>query len=707
MKNIWMFLLFSCLSATIAAQGVKPLPTLHVEGKWLVDKHGNHVVLHGVMDTPSAWFNSGRWGWSYDNDGRQRCLNYFEKVFTGLEKAHCNVFRLHLEPAWTNDPSSTYKYAGSNGQSSDATGEADISKFNPSRLTNYLKTLYFPLAKKSMNHGMFVVMRPPGVCPKNLKVGDYYQKYLLEVWDIVSKNDSIQKYAGQISLELANEPVNLRNKYNQDDAKALRDYFQPIVDKIRENGFTGIIWIPGTGWQSNYTSYATYPVTGYNIGYAVHDYNGWYGCDDKNITNVTTAKNAKIVQFKKSVPVVTTNPIIITEVDWSPMKPGSGHYNEHGEWVESNYGTWATATTSKWGACFKGVLDYYKNISMTLSGTDCLIDVDQLLKDGSVVPAFEGEEEACGKACMDWYAEYWNVDWPHPDVQEGTPEYETAVSLQLSNTPGVVKVGNTFSPLLKATFQDTHVGDVTSSATLISDNTNVVQVNGSVLKAVGYGFAKILAKYKDSRDNEVETSFVIQTTFFPFTDEDVNANLSGTGVFNASSKAMRPSASGQIGWEYAQPADMSGYKYLVIKLRQAQTCNAHLNIYTSSNLDGDCFSSESFGSDKQIVINLKEAVYTSGSKQGQPLDTKNVSIVSFWGDGNGLIWFSDIYLTNSETFEREDATSVQKIISSVPSFVDVYSLSGQMIRRHVDRQQLKNELTPGLYIIEGRKVIVK
>ena len=59
----------------VQAQGVKPLPTLHTEGRWLVDEHGNHVVLHGVMDTPSAWFNSGRWGWSYDDAGRQRCLD--------------------------------------------------------------------------------------------------------------------------------------------------------------------------------------------------------------------------------------------------------------------------------------------------------------------------------------------------------------------------------------------------------------------------------------------------------------------------------------------------------------------------------------------------------------------------------------------------------------------------------------------------------
>ncbi len=413
--------LFACAALLTTAfawsQGVKPLPTLHVEGRWLMDTHGNHVVLHGVMDTPSAWFNEGRWGWSYDDAGRQRCLDYFAKLFAGLEKAKCNIFRLHLEPAWTNDPNSSYTYPGSAGQSAGTGGEADISKFNPDRLKNYMKTLYFPLAKRAMKYGQYVVMRPPGVCPGTIKVGDYYNNYLMEVWDIVTKNDSILRYAGQISLELANEPVNVKNAQGQDDPRALHDFFQPIVDKIRANGFTGIIWIPGAGWQSSYADYASYPIEGYNIGYAVHDYDGWYGCEDKklNESNVEQAAQNKIRQFHNQVPVVDTNPIIITEVDWSPKNPGSGHYNEHGEWVESNYGTWATGRTSMWGRCYKTVLDYYGNISMTLSGTHCLIDIDQLLADGSVVPAFGGLEEACGKACMDWYAEYYNVDWPHAD----------------------------------------------------------------------------------------------------------------------------------------------------------------------------------------------------------------------------------------------------------------------------------------------------
>jgi len=32
------------------AQMPRPLPSLHVEGRNMVDRHGNKVLLHGVMD---------------------------------------------------------------------------------------------------------------------------------------------------------------------------------------------------------------------------------------------------------------------------------------------------------------------------------------------------------------------------------------------------------------------------------------------------------------------------------------------------------------------------------------------------------------------------------------------------------------------------------------------------------------------------------
>ena len=215
MKRIFTLITILCALGA-GAQGVKPLPSLHTEGRWLVDKHGNQVVLHGVMDTPSNYFNGGRWegskalGWwdHYNDTGVTNCLAYFEKLFKGMEKAKCDVFRLHMDPAWTNDPADGYVYAGSAGQASDASGEADIKKFNPERYQKYLPQLYLKLAEMAMKYGMYVVVRPPGVCPHDLKVGDYYNQYLMYVWDVFSQQEFVKDHAGQISIELANEPVN-------------------------------------------------------------------------------------------------------------------------------------------------------------------------------------------------------------------------------------------------------------------------------------------------------------------------------------------------------------------------------------------------------------------------------------------------------------------------------------------------------------------
>ncbi len=400
----------------MAQRTLAGLPPLHVDGNYLKDEQGNKVVLHGVMDTPNTYFNGGRWGGSYDDNGISRCIDYFDKLFTAITDhengAYCTIFRLHLDPAWTNGTKNSWPV--DSRETGD--GEADISRYTGTRLTNYLNSVYIPIAQKAIKHGMYVIMRPPGVCPENIHVGGSYQKFLLDVWDRVSKNKLIQDYCGQVSLELANEPRNVKLANGQSNAQALHDFFQPIVEKIRENGFKGVIWVPGAGWQSSYADYAKYPITGDNIGYAVHDYVGWYGTDDNNYN----AQNA-INNFERQVPVVRTNPIVITEVDWSPQNTSNiKNYNEFGQPVYGNYGTWATGSTSRWGKAYKAILDYYGNISMTLTGTGDFIDIDDYINRKKVTPAFQtamekngvDPYEACGVACFKWYEEYAKVNYP-------------------------------------------------------------------------------------------------------------------------------------------------------------------------------------------------------------------------------------------------------------------------------------------------------
>ncbi len=398
-----------------AQQTVAGLPPLHVDGRFFKDEQGNKVVLHGVMDTPNAYFNGGRWGWNYDNAGVSSCIAYFEKIFTAITDydngAYCNIFRLHLDPAWTNGTKGSWKV----DDREKGDGEADISKYTGTRLTNYLSSLYVPIAQKAMKNKMYVIMRPPGVCPHTIYVGGSYQKFLLDVWDRVSKNKLVQKYCGQISLELANEPIDVKLANGQSSERALHDFFQPIVDKIRANGFKGIILVPGTGYQSNYRDYIKYPITGDNIGYAVHNYAGWYDNSDEHCD-----VNNAIKKFGESVPILRTNPIVITEVDWSPKNSSNiKNYNEMGQPVYGNYGTWATASTSKWGKAYKAILDYYGNISMTLTGTGDFIDIDDYINKKKVTPAFKvamekngvDPYEACGVACFDWYEKYFQENY--------------------------------------------------------------------------------------------------------------------------------------------------------------------------------------------------------------------------------------------------------------------------------------------------------
>ena len=137
----------------------------------------------------------------------------------------------------------------------------------------------------------------------------------------------------------------------------------------------------------------------------MHVYPGWYGTYNTSFT-----KEAFYQQFLNQVPVQKTNPIIVTEIDWSPEKPGAGHYNEFNQWVPANYGTWGTETTTHFGNPWKYVMDRCGNISMTLGGTGEYIDIDKYLSERTITRPFSGTDEACDKAAWEWYKAYYEAD---------------------------------------------------------------------------------------------------------------------------------------------------------------------------------------------------------------------------------------------------------------------------------------------------------
>lgn len=379
------------------------LPALHVDGNQLRDEMGNKVVLHGVADSPSPNKNHVRWGLMTVDDSIPACLAYFDKVIEAVtDKSHgacANVFRLHLDPVWTNRTDMEPDFS--------QYGESDISRFSGNRLKKYFKKLYWPIISSALHHGMYVIMRPPGVCQSNISVGGDYQNYLIDVWEQISRNDSVKKYSGQISFELASEPVRVSNVAEKEKETALRDFFQPIINVIRENGFDGIVWAPGTNWQTNFKDYIKYPLVDENLAFAVHLYNGSLDIEEGNCSS-----SSAIQKFVDNVPVLYTNPIMVTEVDWSPVDSTTKKVDALGNVRYDNYGTRATATTSSWGNAYKAILDYYNNVGMIVSSSDLYVDVDNYLKSGEVCPAMAGVKEACGEPLFEWYQDWSKSDYP-------------------------------------------------------------------------------------------------------------------------------------------------------------------------------------------------------------------------------------------------------------------------------------------------------
>ena len=364
------------------------MPRLRIDGRNLKDENGNIVKLHGYAQTFSPWFNERGTRWNnYDVEG---CLKYNQQIIDRIMAAgwKMNFVRMHMDPYWSNIPGRRVK------------GENDISAFDFGRFEKYLDEVFVPMAEYAITKGMYVVMRPPGVCPEKIAVGDEYQKYLLKVWRHVAQHTTLKNHPN-IMFELANEPINILGSdgtiggHSKAQFEQLSKYFQEIADTIRAQGCNNILWIPGLGYQSKYAGYADYPIKGENIGYAVHIYPGWFGSGH--------GYEAFSKGWQQDVqPVSNFAPVMITEMDWADKKWNAS-------WGKAHTGV---AGDKNFGANFKKITDDAGNVSWLLfTSPEHLADFkDEPAKDGKYT--FLTDPEACPWPIYHWYKEYAKDNYP-------------------------------------------------------------------------------------------------------------------------------------------------------------------------------------------------------------------------------------------------------------------------------------------------------
>ena len=593
---------------------------LNVVGRYLMDAQGNIVNLHGFGQTYSPFFNDFAWN-NYDVAG---CLRHNKAMIDQLLAAgwRMNFVRMHMDPYWSDDPDQpSVRYEGH-------------ERFSETRFRKYLDEVFVPMVEYANAKGLYVVMRPPGVSPEKIAVYDSYQKFLKQVWGIVSSHPKI-KNNGKVMFELANEPIHILGPdgsyagSGDGHFKNAQLYFQAVIDVIRGNGARNIIWVPGLGYQSQYAGYATHKFEGENIGFAIHVYPGWYNSDaevDPN-ENVGGISGGGYEGFQRGwdaqiKPVADYAPIMVTEMDWAPAKYDSS-------WGKSITGV---AGGEGFGANFKYIADNTGNVSwMIFTSQELLVKFDG-------VPGTPGnytflnDPEACPWPVYHWFKEY-----AGEEVPEGTL---TGLEIVGVGETLELRLGDSKSIMVKARYADGSVEAVTNKAVIeVADETIAVVESGKLVSRKE-GSTELTVSYT-SAGGVTQTLKVAVTviTPFPLTNAMFNPSIWEKGTFDETTRTLVTGQYGFGGWQYAAGLDLSSFKTLTVELGNDHNCAASFRLFDKNNYWSSPAAYD-FGNSRKVVVDLHNMKDGNGDK----IDPSHLYIVGFWSYGNKPIVIDKITL---------------------------------------------------------------
>lgn len=650
-----------------------PMPKLHVEGRWLMDENGNKVNLHGFGQTYSPWFNE--MGSKWNNYNVDECLKYNKDILDGImDRAGWKMtyIRMHMDPYWSNTPGVW------------TNGEGDISAFDLGRFRKYLNDVFIPMAEYAISKGLYVVMRPPGVCPEEIEVGGAYHDYMKKVWGYVSTQKKLTDNP-YIMFELANEPVRIKGTDGQygsgSDAcnKALTQFFQEIVDLMRGNGCENILWVPGTSYQSQYAGFAKYPVKGDNIGYAVHVYPGWYGSDAIDPSHELGGSygggyDAFAAGWKNQIePCAAIAPMLVTEMDWLPKK------------YESSWGKSITGQMlgQGFGANFKLLADRTGNVGwMIFTGPELLARFDgKAGSEGNYT--MYNDPDGCIWSAYHWYEEYAGFEMPEV---KSVGLYFSPRGIETSDET-VILTGSSKGAALIADrglgFDFNVNGDIDVS---IADPDILSWDNGS-FTALRPGETTCDVTYSIDGKSETKSMKFISTPF-PLLNGYFNPSIWETGTFNEETGEITTGQYGFAGWKYGSGLDLSEYDYLICEVENPGG-GLSLRLFDKDNYWTDPYMID-FGNKSRVVVDLKNMK----SNENRAVDPSHIFIVGFWTYGGHKFKVKSIFPTNDK-----DATAVESVALENNADGHVYNLQGIRVA-----SSLSEVSAPGIYIVNGKKI---
>ncbi|MCQ2229693.1 MAG: glycoside hydrolase family 5 protein [Bacteroidales bacterium] len=605
---------------------IHKLPLLHTDGRYLVNEAGEHVNLHGFWQTNSPWFNGGaRNNYQWNNYDVDACLNWNLKQIDDIIAAGWKVdfMRLHMDSYWSLARTRPWP-----------TDRAEYEDYDEELFKKYLDEVFVPIVEHCISKGLYVLLKPGYDAPDCIGKGDNFYRVLYSQWKIMSSHPKLCNNM-DVMFEILNEPRSIKDANGvvggNDDShnKALTEYMQSFVDLIRVNA-KNIIWVPGTGYQSQYAGYAKYKINDDNYGFAVHCYPGWYGSDaEKESAELGGAWGGGFESFKSGwdaqiTPAANIAPILITEMDWAPESYGKS-------WGKSVTGE---AGGHGFGANFKWLVDNLGNAGYILF-TDPwdLADFPKYGKE-NLATNYWNDPRGCP-----WQIYHWYKDYAEGRIQPASAD-DIVVGGVSDGKLSLQKGGSKF--IIANAKNGTKISPVMTGTEITVADASVAEVKGNKLVALKSGKTKVTVKALG-----IETSFDVEVEAFnPFDFAKFNPNIWETGSFNQSTHELVTGQYGFGGWEYSPGIDISSYKKLVCVLGEGSdmSCSPSFRIFDGGGYWDGAYEASFTGGKAVINISGDMDKSTDNKPLGKKLDPTNITIVGIWTTGGKPIVIEDIYL---------------------------------------------------------------
>ena len=176
----------------------------------------------------------------------------------------------------------------------------------------------------------------------------------------------------------------------------------------------------------------------------------------------------------------------------------------------------------------------------------------------------------------------------------------------------------------------------------------------------------------------------VQYPFFLFHNYTFVPSKNAT--FNATTRTITYQGTALTTWTYPHFADWSGYKYLVVKLKEPQTIDAEVWLYGANK---NVSYRDAIGDRTTVVIDLHNL-----KMNNKVMDPSQVYKMAFRSPKAGKIVIDDVFLSNDSEYEPTGISSLAADSSLKGVY---YDLNG----RRVNEKALKS----GIYIRQGKKVI--